>query len=183
MAARPPATEKVSTARPTAAADRKSTRLNSSHSQISNAAFCLKKKTELESAAVAHPAVAEAAAVGVPHEVKGEAAWIFRALVPRQQPVDELSEEPRAYAAREVAGREDRGGWVDEVGERDVWVANGGRKLREQHAWATEPGEWWNVCGVNVSGVYVSLRAFFFFLMERGPAEISPLPLRAAFPI
>jgi acetyl-CoA synthetase len=32
---------------------------------------------ELESAAVAHPAIAEAAAVGVPHEVKGEVAWIF----------------------------------------------------------------------------------------------------------
>jgi acetyl-CoA synthetase len=32
---------------------------------------------ELESAAVSHPAVAEAAAVGVPHEVKGEVAWVF----------------------------------------------------------------------------------------------------------
>src|SRR3954451_2212946 len=36
---------------------------------------------ELESAAVGHPDVAEAAAVGVPHEVKGEVAWIF--CVPR----------------------------------------------------------------------------------------------------
>ena len=32
---------------------------------------------ELESAAVSHPGVAEAAAVGVPHDVKGEVAWIF----------------------------------------------------------------------------------------------------------
>jgi acetyl-CoA synthetase len=32
---------------------------------------------ELESAAVSHPGIAEAAAVGVPHEVKGEVAWIF----------------------------------------------------------------------------------------------------------
>jgi acetyl-CoA synthetase len=32
---------------------------------------------ELESAAVSHPAVREAAAIGVPHEVKGEAAWLF----------------------------------------------------------------------------------------------------------
>ena len=32
---------------------------------------------ELESAAVSHPGVAEAAAVGVPHEVKGEVAWII----------------------------------------------------------------------------------------------------------
>jgi acetyl-CoA synthetase len=37
---------------------------------------------ELESAAVAHPAVAEAAAVGIPHEVKGESAWVFCVLKP-----------------------------------------------------------------------------------------------------
>ena len=37
---------------------------------------------ELESAALDHPAVAEAAAVGVPHDVKGETAWIFCALTP-----------------------------------------------------------------------------------------------------
>ena len=37
---------------------------------------------ELESAALDHPSVAEAAAIGVPHEVKGEAAWIFCALKP-----------------------------------------------------------------------------------------------------
>jgi len=36
---------------------------------------------ELESAAVNHPAVAEAAAIGVPHEVKGEVVWLF--CVPR----------------------------------------------------------------------------------------------------
>jgi acetyl-CoA synthetase len=32
---------------------------------------------ELESAAIASGVVAEAAAVGIPHEVKGEVAWIF----------------------------------------------------------------------------------------------------------
>jgi acetyl-CoA synthetase len=37
---------------------------------------------ELESAAVDHPAVREAAAIGVPHEVKGETAWIFACLLP-----------------------------------------------------------------------------------------------------
>jgi acetyl-CoA synthetase len=37
---------------------------------------------ELESAAVAHPAVVEAAAIGVPHEVKGEVAWLFCVLAP-----------------------------------------------------------------------------------------------------
>jgi acetyl-CoA synthetase len=37
---------------------------------------------ELESAALDHPSVAEAAAIGVPHEVKGETAWIYCALKP-----------------------------------------------------------------------------------------------------
>ena len=37
---------------------------------------------ELESAALDHPSVAEAAAIGVPHEVKGETAWLFCALKP-----------------------------------------------------------------------------------------------------
>jgi acetyl-CoA synthetase len=32
---------------------------------------------EIESAAVNHPGVAEAAAIGVPHEVKGEVVWLF----------------------------------------------------------------------------------------------------------
>src|ERR1051325_2604469 len=57
---------------------------------------------ELESAVVAHPAVAEAAAVGVPHEVKGEVAWVFCALVPGQEPSDELAAEVRALAAGEL---------------------------------------------------------------------------------
>src|SRR6478736_2760573 len=37
---------------------------------------------ELESAAVGHPAVAEAAAIGIPHDVKGETSWIFCCLLP-----------------------------------------------------------------------------------------------------
>jgi acetyl-CoA synthetase len=52
---------------------------------------------ELESAAVAHPAVQEAAAVGVPHEVKGETAWLF--CVARPEAV------PDAVLAAEVADR------------------------------------------------------------------------------
>jgi acetyl-CoA synthetase len=37
---------------------------------------------EIESAAIAHPGVTEAAAVGVPHEVKGEVSWVFCVLAP-----------------------------------------------------------------------------------------------------
>jgi acetyl-CoA synthetase len=44
---------------------------------------------ELESAAVGHPAVREAAAIGVPHEVKGETAWIFCCLLPGAQATEQ----------------------------------------------------------------------------------------------
>jgi acetyl-CoA synthetase len=48
---------------------------------------------ELESAAVAHPAVAEAAAVGVPHHVKGESAWLFCVAKPgAEADEDEVAE-------------------------------------------------------------------------------------------
>jgi len=57
---------------------------------------------ELESAVVAHPLVAEAAAVGVPHEVKGEVAWVFCALVPGAEPSEELASELRGLAAAEL---------------------------------------------------------------------------------
>jgi len=51
---------------------------------------------ELESAAVAHPAVREAAAIGVPHPVKGETAWIFCCLLPGREPSDKLAAEVKA---------------------------------------------------------------------------------------
>jgi acetyl-CoA synthetase len=44
---------------------------------------------EIESAAVAHPAVIEAAAIGVPHEVKGEVAWVFCVLAPGSSATEE----------------------------------------------------------------------------------------------
>jgi acetyl-CoA synthetase len=45
---------------------------------------------ELESAAVASGLVAEAAAVGIPHKVKGETAWIFCVAKPDAEPDAEL---------------------------------------------------------------------------------------------
>jgi acetyl-CoA synthetase len=54
---------------------------------------------ELESAAVGHPAVREAAAIGVPHEVKGETSWIFCCLVPG---ADATPEEIAAHVAGEL---------------------------------------------------------------------------------
>lgn len=65
---------------------------------------------ELESAAVGHPAVSEAAAVGIPHEVKGEVAWIFCVPAPGHEPTDELAAEVSSRATEELgkAFRPDR---------------------------------------------------------------------------
>ncbi len=57
---------------------------------------------EIESAAVAHPAVSEAAAVGVPHEVKGEVAWVFCVLAPGHEGSQELAAEVAGTAAEEL---------------------------------------------------------------------------------
>jgi acetyl-CoA synthetase len=48
---------------------------------------------EVESALVSHPAVVEAAAVGVPDEVKGEALWCFVVVAPDVEPDDALRAE------------------------------------------------------------------------------------------
>ena len=55
---------------------------------------------ELESAAVGHPAVSEAAAIGVPHDVKGEVAWIF--CVPNREVTDGLAGEVANAVADEL---------------------------------------------------------------------------------
>jgi len=57
---------------------------------------------ELESAAVAHPAVAEAAAVGIPHEVKGETAWVFCVLAPGREGCESLALEVKSVVAMEL---------------------------------------------------------------------------------
>jgi acetyl-CoA synthetase len=56
---------------------------------------------ELESAAVSHPGVAEAAAVGVPHEVKGEVAWVFCVRAPDT----DAAERDVAAKVAEVLGK------------------------------------------------------------------------------
>ena len=48
---------------------------------------------EVESALVSHPAVVEAAAVGLPDEVKGEQLWAYAVLAPATTPDDALREE------------------------------------------------------------------------------------------
>jgi acetyl-CoA synthetase len=59
---------------------------------------------EFESAAVSHPAVAEACAVGMPDPVKGEVAWLYCVLRPSVEPSDEVRAEVRA-AVTDVLGK------------------------------------------------------------------------------
>jgi acetyl-CoA synthetase len=57
---------------------------------------------EVESALVAHPKVAEAAVVGRPDEVKGQAIAAFVTLEHGNQPSPELKEELRKWVAKEI---------------------------------------------------------------------------------
>ena len=57
---------------------------------------------EIESALVGHPAVAEAAAVGRPHDVKGEAVSVFVTLE-SGEPDEALKKELRQHVRRQIA--------------------------------------------------------------------------------
>jgi acetyl-CoA synthetase len=54
---------------------------------------------ELESAALGHASVVEAAAIGVPHPVKGEVAWIFCVVTPAAPAGEDLADEVAAAVA------------------------------------------------------------------------------------
>ncbi len=57
---------------------------------------------EIESALVSHPAVAEAAAIGLPHEVKGNAIYAYVILRQGYEKSQQLIEELRQHVAHEV---------------------------------------------------------------------------------
>jgi len=57
---------------------------------------------EIESALVSHPKVAEAAVVGRPDELKGQAICAFVTLEQGTEPSDELRQELREHVAREI---------------------------------------------------------------------------------
>ena len=54
---------------------------------------------EVESALVSHPAVAEAAAIGLPHDIKGQAIYTFVLLRAGKVASEELAEELRQHVA------------------------------------------------------------------------------------
>jgi acetyl-CoA synthetase len=57
---------------------------------------------EIESALVAHPKVAEAAVVGRPDELKGQAIAAFVSLEEGNEPSDDLKLELRQWVAKEI---------------------------------------------------------------------------------
>jgi acetyl-CoA synthetase len=57
---------------------------------------------EVESALVSHPAVSEAAAIGLPHEVKGNAIHAYVILKAGVQPGDKLAETLREHVGHEI---------------------------------------------------------------------------------
>ena len=56
---------------------------------------------EIESALVSHPSVAEAAAVGRPDEIKGEAVSVFVTLK-NGEPSENLKKELKAHVRKEM---------------------------------------------------------------------------------
>jgi acetyl-CoA synthetase len=96
---------------------------------------------ELESAAVGHPAVKEAAAIGMPHEVKGEVAWIFCCLLPGEEPSDELASSIAAAVAADLgkAFKPDRILFVDALPKtRSAKIV---RRAVRAKALGTDPGD------------------------------------------
>jgi len=57
---------------------------------------------EIESALVAHPKVAEAAVVGRPDDLKGQAIAAFVTLEEGNEPTEELKQELRKWVAKEI---------------------------------------------------------------------------------
>ena len=57
---------------------------------------------EIESALVAHPAVAEAAVVGCPHDIKGQGIYAYVTLVVDAEPSDPLRKELRDWVRGEI---------------------------------------------------------------------------------
>ena len=72
---------------------------------------------EVESALIEHPSVAESAAIGVPHDVKGESVWCFVVTKPGWERNDELAAALKATVAGRLGKsfKPDRIVFVDEL--------------------------------------------------------------------
>jgi acetyl-CoA synthetase len=72
---------------------------------------------EVESALVSHPDVAEAAAIGLPHDIKGNAIHGYVILREGVEKSDQLAEELRQHVAHEIGpiARPEEVGFVDSL--------------------------------------------------------------------
>jgi acetyl-CoA synthetase len=57
---------------------------------------------EIESALVAHPLVAESAAVGFPHDIKGQGIYVYVTLIQGAEGTDQLKKELRDWVRKEI---------------------------------------------------------------------------------
>jgi acetyl-CoA synthetase len=57
---------------------------------------------EIESAMVAHPKVAEAAVVGVPHDIKGQGIYVYVTLIGGEEPSEQLRLELKNWVRKEI---------------------------------------------------------------------------------
>ncbi len=57
---------------------------------------------EVESALVSHPAVAEAAVVGYPHDIKGQGIYVYVTLIADRAPSDELEIELKNWVRKKI---------------------------------------------------------------------------------
>jgi acetyl-CoA synthetase len=57
---------------------------------------------EIESAMVAHPKVAEAAVVGVPHDIKGQGIYVYVTLKNGEEPNEQLRLELKNWVRKEI---------------------------------------------------------------------------------
>ncbi|GAA0859928.1 acetate--CoA ligase [Aliiglaciecola litoralis] len=58
---------------------------------------------EIESALVSHPAIAEAAVVGFPHDIKGQGIYVFVTPVEGTQTDEDLTKEVKAWVRKELS--------------------------------------------------------------------------------
>jgi len=96
---------------------------------------------ELESAAVSHQGVTEAAAIGIPHDVKGEVAWIFCVPKPGVDGDGQLAREITAAVAGELgrAFKPDRVVFVSALPKtRSAKIV---RRAVRARALGTDPGD------------------------------------------
>lgn len=57
---------------------------------------------EIESALVSHPKIAEAAVVGIPHAIKGQAIYAYVTLIHGEDPTPELYNEVKSWVRKEI---------------------------------------------------------------------------------